>query len=807
MFKNYFLISLRRLLRQKMYWLINLSGLTLGFVCAFLIFLFIQNEYQYDRFHADAEQIYKVIRTNSYEDTGRFRRTSGPLAPALMQDFPEIQKAVRIQLANDTWVRYDDKGFYKAVYTADATVFDFFTFPFIQGDPQTALLEPNSVVLTAETARHFFGNVDPMQKAITIERASSMGVYQVTGVIQDVPKNSSLSFDMLKSPSVNDQAWRTWVGEGWRSIETYVRLPKGYVASQLEEKLPGFLVRHLGEKIGATDTYRLQPLSRIHLYSQRDYNMDSPSQGNITDVYAFCFLAIGILLIACINFMNLATAQSFGRAREVGVRKVVGASRTQLIQQFLSESLLIAFMALFVALCVIEFVLPYFNMFVGKDLQLNLVSLYILLPFLAITMITGVISGSYPAIFLSRFKPVSVLKGHLASANQNTYLKKGLVVFQFSISILIMIQTIVVFRQLDYLQTKDLGFNKDHVLVLPLFEVSRKFKVTPNEDLRERVSVIKQTFLNHPNIIKAAATGVRPGEFAWNHTVRTENTRERRTMGVVPIDQDYLDLFDIDLLMGKNFSTTYIGDPKRAGDDQFLINETAAKILGWSNPIGQRLQIRGSRQGVVIGVVKDFHVRSLHNKIEPVVLSAGGRGRSYLNLCLKVRSGSVENTIQFIEQTWHQFLPERPFEFFFLDDHMNQTLYQREIRLSHMNIIFSIIAIFVACLGLFGLTALTTEQRRKEIGIRKVLGASLTNLVVLFSKDFLKLLIVANVIAVPISYFIIVHWLQNFAYQIPLGVEPFVLGAACTGLLAFMTVGLRIYQSTCANPVETLRSE
>ena len=826
MFRSYLITTIRTLLKNRGLTAINILGLAIGMASVILIALYIQYEFSYDRHHAHANRIYGVFRAMSMENTTSVSpRASGALAPALKRDFPEVQEAIRVQRL-DAWVQTQTHFFQQDVCVADPEIFNVFTIPFISGDPNTALTQSGAMVLTQSMARKFFQNEDPIGKALQVDHQELSGTYFVTGIVRDFLPNSTFYFDCLTATPKGSMAdmWSIWQPTGvWRPFFTYILLPEGYDHRALEQKLPGLIARYMGDEVRQTTRYILQPLIRRHLYSTADLGLTTAEYGDIKQVYAFGLVAGFILLLACVNFMNLSTARSSTRAREVGLRKVVGASRQQLIGQFLGESVLVALVAMIVALALVELILPWFNGFMQRELILHSSeNLWWLIGLIGFGLGVGVIAGSYPAFVLSSFLPTQVIKGDWIPGAKHVGLRKALVVFQFAISIAFITGTVVVQEQLAYIRNKDLGFDKELIVGIPIFIYSRQLHHGGSEDLRRRIPTVKQAFMAHPNILKATATRFHQGGSHTTDTFRAEGSDADWQMGLFDIDRDFLDFFNIELVAGR-MAPEPPKLPEKIESIQdleeyrelvreyakkgrpFILNETAAQHLGWDDPIGKRFKEKKEPEGYVIGVMKDFHTQTLHNAIQPVVFRVFTGGAKHLYL--KLGTQNIPETLAFIEKTWHQFLPQIPFDFWFLNDDLTRVRYQNEMRTGNALTVFSGLTIFVACLGLLGLISFRAEQKTKEVGIRKVLGASVFSIFNLLAKEFVKLVIIACVIACPIAYLFAGRWLQDFAYRIDLHVMYFLIGGVLALLLALATMTYQALKAARTNPVDALRTE
>ncbi len=785
MLKNYLKIAFRNIKRHKGYSFINIVGLAVGMACCILILLWVQDELSYDRFHENADDIYRVIQDINFTDhSTTWAITQGPLGPSLKEDYPEIINAVRIT-GRGLRLTYNEKSYDEGVGMADGSIFEMFTFPLVKGDAATALSDPLSIVLTEEMASKYFEDEDPIGKTI---KADNQWDFQVTGVMKNVPRNSHLQFDFLIPFIFGRELNYTVDRWGNSQFRTYVQIQTGVPVQEVIQKISG----HLFEKptIEKDARLNLQPLTRIHLYS--NYEFDS-AHGDITYVTLFSIVAFFILLIACINFMNLATARSGNRAKEVGMRKVAGAHKTDIIKQFYGESILLAFIALLFAVIFVWLLLPAFNNLAAKELSMNITgNLSILLGLLCIAMLTGIISGSYPALFLSTFQPVMVLKGLRLSGSKGSVFRKILVVFQFSLTILLIICTTGVYNQINYMQNKKLGYNKEHMVYFGM-----------RGDMREKFDSVKNELLQNPNILGVTASSNVPtyGYTFSNSLWRWEGQSpdEEILMRAVFIDVDYFKTFGMEIVEGRSFSKEFPTDATEA----IMVNEEAVKAMGMEFPIGQRLSI-GDNNFKIIGIVKNYHFRSLRQEIDPLILIYSPENSRALFARLK--SEQIPQTIGYIENAWKKFAPGYPFNYRFLDEALDR-LYRSEQRIGTLFRYFSILAILISCLGLLGLASFMAEQRTKEIGIRKVLGATASNIVTLLSKEFTKWVIVANIIAWPIAYFSLNKWLQSYAYKTNVALWSFVLSGALALLIALATVSYQSIKAALANPADSLRYE
>jgi len=811
MIKNYLKSAFRNIKRHPFISFINIFGLTVGLTCCLLILSYIINERSYDKFNKNADDIYRVTRifySGPNVESLHLSSVAPPFGPLLQTAFPDIKKMTRVLPTGNTALKYKDKLFNeKNAAFADENFFDFFTVPVTKGDPRKGLIDPYSVMLTEDVAKRYFGDEDPMNKAIQLDNGKHE--FKVSGIFKAFPANSHthpdilMSFNTLKDTAVYGEK-QLETNFGNNSFFTYLLFPKNYYIDRVKAQLPDFLDKyvHLQGMPGNIKTHQatkltLQKLTDIHLRSHLDDEIEE--NGDIKRVYIFSAIALFILLIACINYMNLSTARSALRAKEIGVRKVVGAERKEIINQFLSESVLITWVALILAVVCTALLIPFVNNFSGQHLSFNnLLQWNVLLPVLALPFIIGIVSGIYPAIFMSSFKPVRVLKGIVKTGSGGVSFRKVLVVVQFAISIILIVATTVVFQQLQYIQNKDLGFSKDHILTMDYVG-----------DLTGRYDAFKADLLKNTAIKDVGRSSRIPsGRLLDDQNAQVLQGGTMQSIKVdlkfITTDYGFVPTYGMQMAAGRNFSLAFATDT-----NNYIINETAVKMLGWGPPqnaLGKDISYGGIK-GKVIGVVKDFHFESLHQPIISLLFQLPPARRSYFGkISIKVDGHNVQAAVDAIRTTWHNYLPNTPFDFTFLDEKFDQ-LYRSEQQQSSLFTIFSCIAIFIACLGLFGLSAFTITQRVKEIGVRKVLGASVPQIVTELSKDFLKLVLVATVLAIPIAGWAMWNWLQGFAFHVGLAWWIFVVAGIIALIIAFATISFQSVKAALANPVKSLRSE
>jgi putative ABC transport system permease protein len=794
MLRNYFKVALRTLLQHRAFSFINILGLAVGLAACFLIFLYVRFESSYDNFHTKADRIFRVVTdVKTPTDTRHRPKTGGPIAIYVKKDFQEVEDAVRFT-GDEFLVRKGDVKFQeKHTLLADSTLFNIFDFQLVAGDKKTALVNPMSIVISQTAAKKYFGSTNPIGQQVQLTGAAINAT--ITGVMKDIPENSQITADLFVSMSSSQQIYgHPSADSEWtnHSYYTYVLLKPHVSAATVESKFSAFMDLHDGremKKLQMYDNLSLEPLRDVYLYSKRGGMVT----GSITNVRIFSIIAAFILLIACVNFINLTTARSTERAKEVGIRKIIGAGRQQLVGQFIGESIIIALLAFVLSLLLCSLLLPLFNQLAGKEISagiythpLDIVSLF------ALSLGIGIMAGFYPSLVLSSFRPVSVLKGHFATGTQGVLLRKGLVVFQFTISIILIVSTIVVYTQLSYMRNQDLGFSKEQeVIIFTNFD--------KNKD------VFKQSLASIPGVLSTTLSSSVPGKGFISTYSEIENRSgdlQKTNIDLCFADFDFIGQYKLKIIAGRAFSKVFPTDTGRA----MIINESAVRMLGYHTPeeaIGKKFSQWG-RQGQIIGVAKDFHYLSLQQNIQPLTM----RYETWAlgTISIKVSAKNLPSTLKAIEAKWTQTIPNRPFEYTFLDEDFNR-LYVSEVKFGQLFFNFSVLAIFISCLGLLGLAAYSTIQRTKEIGVRKVLGASVTSIINLLSIDFVRLVFIAFLIASPIAWFAMNTWLHDFAYRTHITWWVFALAGFASLFIVMLTISFQAMKAAVQNPIKSLRTE
>jgi len=802
MFKNHLLIAWRNLRRHKGFSFINISGLAIGIACCILIFLYINDELSYDKYHKNAARIFRGISYSTIGgETRVFARMPSALAPELEAALPEIESSARIFDFGIIRFKHGDKNFeIPDFYGADPSFFTIFSHDFIAGDPQSALQNPEAIVITEDTAIQIFGNVQALGQSISIPFGQGNRDLNVAGVIKNVPRNSHFQFNIILSINTfrrgdNDQpAGPDFLNDPiYFNPFTFILLSESADPKEVEEKIAVVVEEKWGElyrQQGITRRYPLQALTDIHLKS--NFEAEIAQQGDIQYIYIFSAVAMMVLFIACFNFINLSTARSVERAKEVGLRKMFGAHRHQLIKQFLSESSLLALFGTFIGILIIAVSLPAFNELSGKEFNLqHLVSAPTVIVLLIIIVITGFIAGSFPAFVLSTFQPVKTLRGKLGPAKQSGMFRKILVVFQFSISIFMIMGLIVILQQLDYIKNKDLGFDRDHLVII-------RGGGQENDALRDNI-------LRDSHVTSVSLPISIPGDYTGDQSYYLPGTDPASSVraSFFIIDFEFVKTFGMEVLWGRDFSKEYSTDV----NDAVILNETFVRQLGMDSAIIGKQLIDASDpkyRPTVIGVIKDFHHRNLKLRINPMILSVRPQGFAFV--AARIIPQNVSATLKHIETAWKEQFPDREFNHYFVDDNYRQR-YPEEDKMQDIYLTFGFLAIFIACLGLYGLASFATEQRAKEIGIRKVLGATVSNITFYLSKDFLKLVLLANIIAWPLGFYMMNNWLDNFAYRIGIEWWVFVASGLLAQFIAIMTVSHQALKSALSNPADTLKYE
>ncbi len=794
MFKNYLNVVLRDIIRNKGYFFINVTGLAVGMAVCIVLLLWVQFESSYDSFHKNGDDLCRIIKVWRKGEVAHQATTPAPLAPALKEEFPEVIAVARFYSAGRWLLRYGEKSFYEygGVFV-DPSVFEMFTFPLVKGNARTALSHPRSIVLTEALALKYFGDEEPLGKIVRVDNRFD---FTVTAVMKNLPQNSHLRFDFaVPFTLIGKKGLMSWLAQkslvDWHNTiyYSYVLLRKNTPYRSVSEKIANYLKKPIPE---STSSLYLQPLKEIHLHSSHLRN-NIQGTGDISYIYLFSALAIFILIIACINFMNLSTARSGSRAKEICMRKVVGARRANLIRQFLCESVILAFIAMILAVILVELLLPVFNNVSGKPLTLGLTdNVTIIVGLIVITLITGIVSGSYPAFLLSSFRPEEVLKGPLRIGTKSFLLRKLLVVFQFTLTIIFLLGTIVIYKQVHYMQNTKLGFDESHLLYISI-----------SEELRSGYVSLKNKLLQDSAVESVTASASLP---SFGRDINTQlvdwqgkDPEREILMRGVGVDYDFIETFKMDMAVGRSFSGEFFTDK-----ENYILNEAAVRTMGIESPVGKQLTLMG-KTGAIIGVVKDYNFRSLHTKIAPLVLRVyPPRWLGYM--FVRIKPGQIPRALKLLERRWKGFAPGYPFSYNFVDDLLD-SLYGTEQRAMSIFNYLTLLAISIASLGLFGLASCLTEQRTKEIGVRKVLGATKGRIWVMFSGEFLKWIMLANMIAWPLAYFFLDQFMQNYAYRVSIGIWPFLLSGFLVLSIALMTIGHRVFKAATANPVEALRYE
>ena len=800
MFKSNLVIAWRNIKKSKAHSALNVLGLAVGMAVFILIMLYVRYELSYDRYHANARNIYRVVQEqpgNVHLGSNVFAVTSGPLAGAMVRDFPEVLAATRIWIRSDALIKVGEKNFMeKGFYWADPQIFKIFSFPFVRGDWTTVLKDPFSVVLSEREACRLFGDIDPVGRTIVYHTSDKTFEFKVSGVFRDIPANSHFVMDIMAPFETMGRLQRSdltlWEGN---SYYTYILLKDGADPAALEAKLPAFIEKYAKDKVwnfhGQKSRYFLQPLTWIHLHSRA--NFDIGLIGDARIVFLFASIAVLVLVIACINYMNLATARSLKRAREVGLRKVVGAGRAQLVRQFIGDSMALTSIALVLAVGLVLAALPAFRAFVEREIVFHPLRDKALMPglFLLVAAV-GAVAGSYPAFFVSAFRPVSALKGAGASKTSGRGLRDALIVFQFAASVALIICMVGVRSQLNFIRTTEIGYDRDQILVL-----------IPRGGVLTGLEAFKTELRRNSSVAGVASSSSLPNNVTTSRIARWPGIPDSVEIRiyVVYADYDFADLYGLKLVQGRNFSRQFPSDASGA----FLINEAARKAIGWDDPIGREFGISHEQaQGKIVGVLKDFHLHSLHLSIMPLCVRLDPAWPNRISV--KIRGGNIPETLDFIRKTWERFAPEYPFEWSFFDE-IFERAYRSEQRLGTIFSVSAGLAVLIACLGLVGLASFTAERKTKEIGIRKVLGASSSGVIILLSREFMKWVVLANVIAWPVGYFAMKSWLRSFAYKTSLTVSMFLGAGLAAFLIAAAVISFQTYKAASANPADSIRYE
>ena len=813
MLRTYLQVAIRNLTKDKFYSVINILGLTVGLACFLIIYLFVQHELSYDTYYPDNERIYRLTAAGSFGGSDfNIAVVGAPTGKAMIDDYPEVEDFIRFRTSGSTLFRSGENYYEETPVFADKNFFNFFSQQVIRGNAETALASPKKVAISQSLADRVFGDKDPVGQVIEFNNDydPEKDIYEITAVFADTPDNTHFHFDLIISmESLEDSKSPIWINQ---NFQTYIRLVDGADPAELESKMQGMVQKYIGPEVekflgknldefaneGNSFAFGLQPVTDIHLKSNLQAEIEA--NNDIKYVYIFSAIATFILIIASINYMNLATARSAGRAKEVGIRKVMGAYKPQLIMQFISESVIIALTALVFAVLISYWALPHFNELSGKNFTgLVLESPFLIGTMLAVAVAIGIVSGSYPAFFLSAFKPSRVLKGTLAAGSKNSRLRNFLVVFQFSISIFLIVGTLVIFNQLSFIQNSDLGFEKEHRIIL---------RNTPV--LGTAIEAFKDEVLTDSQFESATITSFLPSPSSRSQSAvfkGNDPSDGTTSIQIWTVDHDFIKTMGMEIVDGRDFSKLLSTDSTTV-----IMNESAIAHFGFDNPLDEKIGFyTGKTQNGefvsstfnIVGVVKDFNFNSLRQNITPLVMRVGDTRRF---ITFKTSTNDYPQALKSLQQKWNEFAPGYPFEYVFLDEALNE-VYSSDTQVGKIFGTFAIIAIFIACLGLFALSSFTAEQRAKEIGIRKVLGASVAGIMSLLSKEFIKLMTISFVIAAPISYLAMNAWLEDFAYRTSINVMTFILAGISSFLVAWVTMSYQALKAAQTNPVNTLRDE
>ncbi|WP_205510935.1 ABC transporter permease [Longitalea arenae] len=797
MLRNYLKIAFRNLWRHRVFSFINIMGLTVGMTACLLIFLYVRFEWSYDRFHTKADRIYRIVADiKTPTETIPADRPAWAVPSHVQLDFSEVEAFTRVLPDNVLFRKGDVKFTELKTLWVDSTFFNIFSLKLLKGDPHTALREPFSVVLSESAAKKYFGKEDPMGQTILATGEAIPAI--VTGVMQDMPQNTQVNGDILLSMSSITLKWAKGIDDQWSNYSpyAYILLKPGADPKAMEKRFPAFLEKWAGKEMRQSQmfvTLKLEQLKEVYLHSSRGQLAEGSQLGNIRNVYIFSIIAAFILIIACINFVNLTTARATERAREVGIRKVAGAVKTQLARQFIGESVVICFIAFLLTLGLSALLLPSFNHLAGKTISEGIfTNSSLLLLLLGAGMVIGLLAGIYPAFVLAAFKPIEVLKGRFATGSKGSVLRKGLVISQFAISTALIIGTIIVYTQMSYMRNRSLGFNKDQVLVV-------------DTDGDKKTSALQETIAHLPGVKASSSSGSVPGsehQGAYSELENVKGDLQVTNLDLYFVDFDYIPLYNIQMAAGRPFDPKFKTDSSQA----MILNEAAVRMLGYHSPdqaVGKRFKQWG-HEGKIIGVIKDFHYKSLQQPIKP--LSMRMEWPRFKLISVKISPDNLKRTISAIEKEFKTAIPNRPFSYYFLDEYFNRQ-YQNEERFGKLFLNFAILAIFISCLGLLGLASYSTMQRTREIGIRKVMGASVSNIINLLSKEFLKLVAISFFIAAPLAWYFMHKWLNDFAYRTSISWWIFAAAGILALLIAVFTISFQAFKAAMSNPVKALRTE